>query len=551
MPRKIVALALWLLMWWGQIAAMPFMLKSKEPEPEPEEELSPEQKFQIEETTRCYKSPAYFIRNYVKILDGTSGQWIPFDLWDEQETTLNTIRWNQLVVILKARQIGLSWLVLGYALWLMIFKPIATVLIFSKRDDEAVYLLGDDRLKGMFKRLPDFLKVDLYAIEDSGHTWKLSSGSIARAFPATGGDSYTATLAIIDEADLVPDLPKMIGATKPTIEAGGQMVMLSRSNKDEPNSEFKTTYKGAKKGQSGWVPVFLPWYVRPTRKEDAGWYERVKAEIWARTGSYDELWEQYPATDREALAGRTLSKRIPLHWLEQVYVEMPPLDLKKVRGVPTVPDLKVFVLPIKGRRYVIGIDTAEGNVQSDDSAISVFDQFGEEVALAYGKWEPDTTAYYAWLLAKWYNYASLMPERNNHGHALLLWLKLQAPRANVLFGHDAPRDRRGNPIKPDRKQKRADTVRYGWLSNKVGKQTMYTEMAQACRDKQVTIHSTEVQEQLQNIESKTLRAPEGEFDDIADAATLALVGIPQIPARSGRGVDAGRATKGWGFANDD
>ena len=58
-----------------------------------------------------------------------------------------------LTVILKARQLGLSWLVVGWALWLMLFQPAATVLFFSKRDQEAVLLLASGEARTATCRL--------------------------------------------------------------------------------------------------------------------------------------------------------------------------------------------------------------------------------------------------------------------------------------------------------------------------------------------------------------------------------------------------------------
>src|SRR5581483_1875687 len=108
------------------------------------------------------------------------------------------------IVILKARQLGFTWLVLAFALQQLLFYPVATVLLFSKRDDEAAELLGF-RLKGMYDRLPGWMRTSKL-LADKTHTLQLPSGSRAMAFSTTGGRSYTATLAVIDEADHVPDL---------------------------------------------------------------------------------------------------------------------------------------------------------------------------------------------------------------------------------------------------------------------------------------------------------------------------------------------------------
>src|SRR5262249_32023156 len=156
------------------------------------------------------EDPGYFLDRHVSIYDAALADWIPFRLWRAQIQTLDTIRDHRLVVILKARQLGLTWLVLGFALWEMLFRPAATVLLFSRRADEAVALLRT-RLRGMYDRLPAWLKVRAFGV-DNDHEWELSNGSRVLAFPTTAGDSYTATLAIVDEADLLPDLDRLMRA---------------------------------------------------------------------------------------------------------------------------------------------------------------------------------------------------------------------------------------------------------------------------------------------------------------------------------------------------
>src|SRR5262249_55033854 len=159
-------------------------------------------------------------------------------------------------------------------------------------------------------------KVDYFKV-DNDHEWHLSNGSRFLALPTTAGDSYTASLAIVDEADLVPDLAHLMGAVKPTIDGGGNMILLSRPDKNKPQSPFKQIDKAGKEPANQWKSLFLPWFSRPDR--DASWYETQKTEILERTASLDVLHEQYPATDAEALAPRSLDKRIAPVWLLQCY----------------------------------------------------------------------------------------------------------------------------------------------------------------------------------------------------------------------------------------
>lgn len=466
-------------------------------------------KIETAEMLTCAESPAYFLHTYGQIYDATLGQWVPFHLWPAQMQTLKMLVHDQLSIALKARQLGLTWLALGYALWKLLFHPIATALIFSKRDDEAVYLLGEERLRGMYARLPAWMQARA-VVGSNVHEFKLSNGSVARAFPTTAGDSYTATLAIVDEADLVPDLGKLLRAVKPTIDGGGQMFLLSRPDKSKPESEFKKIYRAAKQGRNDWGHIFLPWNARPDR--DELWYARQRADIYERTGSLDDLHEQYPATDTEALAPRSLDKRIASLWLEACYRELTP---QVFGNAPAIRGLEIYVEPQAGKRYVLGIDPAEGNPTSDPSAIEVLDfETGEEMAALAGRIQPTTLAAHAKEIAAYFNNASAMVERNNHGHLVISWLRDNS-KVKLHKGWDD---------------------KDGWLDNSRGKNELYDRAADAFREKNALVHSFTTFTQLASVDGSTLRAPEGEHDDRADGYALANVARTGKPARlhSGR-----------------
>jgi hypothetical protein len=443
----------------------------------------------------CYKAPRAFFQ-YLYIEDPVARDWIPFSLWPAQEEALEALHRHQRIVILKARQLGLTWLCLGYALWTMIFRPIATVLLFSRRETEARYLLCD-RLKPMFAHLPDWMRQGLTVEEDNATEWALSNGSTARAFPTTAGDSYSATFALVDEADLVPDLGALLRAVKPTVDAGGKLVLLSRVNKATPNSVFQLTYRAAETGENGWAPLFLPWRAHPGR--DEAWYEAQKRDVLARTGSLDDLYEQYPATVAEALAPRSLDKRIPPDWLLHCYAAEKPME---AYAGPAISGLRVYECPVPGERYVVGVDPAEGNPTSDDSAIYVLNaRTKAEAANLAAHFEPAVTAAYAEEIARWYNGAPIMVERNNHGHAVLLALR-ERGRSTLLPGED------GRP---------------GWATTPTSKALLWSRVAEAFRDGLATVRDADTFAQLSSIDGATLSAPPGEHDDRAMAYALALV----------------------------
>lgn len=450
----------------------------------------------------CAADPQYFIETFCYIYDALSAEWIPFILWAAQIVALGIIHLNQLVVALKPRQVGVTWLCLAYVLWLILFRPIATVMLYSRRDDESMYLLSDERLRGMYSRLPDWMRTSIEV--DNAHQLKLTNESVVYAFPTTAGDSYTSSMVLIDEADLLPDLNKLMRSVKPTIDAGGKMVLISRVDKSKPISEFKQIYRAAKAGENGWAHIFLPWHAHPDRTP--AWYESQRRDILARTGSDDDLKEQYPATDLEALEPRTLDKRIPPSWVTQCYEALKPLTREDHRDIPDIPGLTVYRLPDPTEDYVIGIDPAEGNPTSNDSALTVMlARTLEEVATLSGKLQPAIIAAYADRLGQWYSNAGIMLERNNHGWGVITWLNSHSS-LDILLGHDE---------------------REGWNSSSLGKVLLYDAGADAFRDSDTIIHTFRTLTQIQSIEGGTLRAPEGQMDDLSDSYMLCLVGAEQ------------------------
>ena len=68
------------------------------------------------EWLKCKRSFAYFVDTYCQIYDATEGTWIPFKLWPGQLTVAKQLETELLNIILKARQLGMTWLYLCYAL---------------------------------------------------------------------------------------------------------------------------------------------------------------------------------------------------------------------------------------------------------------------------------------------------------------------------------------------------------------------------------------------------------------------------------------------------
>jgi hypothetical protein len=100
-----------------------------------------------------------------------------------------------------------------------------------------------------------------------------------------------------------------------------------------------------------------------------------------------------------------------------------------------------------------------------------------------------------------------MVERNNHGHAVLMWLQ-EHSRLPLLCGHDG---------------------QLGWLTSQRGKALLYDACADAFRNKETALHDFATLTQLSSVDGSTLRAPDGEYDDRAISFALACAARQYVP----------------------
>jgi hypothetical protein len=454
------------------------------------------------EIIRCKANPCYFVWNYSKIKNEKTKKREPFHLWPDQTDALKLLWLHRFVILLKARQIGMTTLVVSYAVWLAIFRPGSTILIFSKTQKEAKDVLK--RIKHTIRGLPKWMQPSQFVV-DATQDLELSNGSrfITFASRGPGGDSYTASLVIIDEADLIPNLNELLEGAEPTVAADGQMVLLSRANKKDPNSPFKKLYRAAVEKANEYVAKFIPWHSKPERTKE--WYDEQKRKIESRTGSLDDLWAQYPATAEEALAPRELDRRFLARYVVKVFEKRTPLPLDATPW-PGLDGLRVYEPPKRGLGYVIGADVALGNPNSDDSVAVVVERTSQrQVAILCGKLEPGELAQWLARLAAWYNRASILVERNHYGEHCISTLRTMppsiAPKPHLLVGRDN---------------------KYGWWTDYQGKRRMYAQLADSIRCCSCLIVDQQTYDQLISLDTDELNAPEGQHDDCAVAYAMAV-----------------------------
>ena len=94
----------------------------------------------------------YWLATYVRISDDTLGS-IPFEVWPCHLDAIDALEADKYLIILKARQIGMSWLYgAAYPLYLATFFHNKLALLFSQTDDDAAELIVKARF--LWSQLP-------------------------------------------------------------------------------------------------------------------------------------------------------------------------------------------------------------------------------------------------------------------------------------------------------------------------------------------------------------------------------------------------------------
>lgn len=206
---------------------------------------------------------------------------------------------TRLIMILKARQLGISWLVCAYALWLCLFQGGRVVLLFSQGQLEADELLR--RIKALYRRLPDWMRMGNgmpQLVKDNTSQLAWDNGSSIQSLPATpkAGRSFAASLVVMDEFAFMEHAETLYSAAKPTIEdGGGQLIILSTANGE--GTLFNNLWDDAVSKLSNFTAAFLPWTSRPTRNQL--WYANLSKDA-STPRMIQMIKQEYPAAPDEA-----------------------------------------------------------------------------------------------------------------------------------------------------------------------------------------------------------------------------------------------------------
>jgi hypothetical protein len=408
-----------------------------------------------QEVMACKADPVHFVDTYCKVQSDEGKGLVPFRLYDYQKEVLRAFEEHREVIVLKARQLGISELAAAYAVWMANFRPLNTIIVLSQGEVEAKEFTNKARV--CWSHLPDWLRV---SDRDPSKTSSLElvNGSRILPKPATGkaGRSLTAQLLILDEWAHQEAQREIFTAASPVARsAGNKIIGISTAN--GAGNHFHEQWLLAQESL-GMFPLFIGWDARPGRDEQ--WLAHATAgyEPWQRH-------QEFPSRAEEAfvLSGRC---RFDTEALDAILAGCREPVATELGG-----GLRIWELPRQSGRYVAGADTAEGLAKGDWCAAVVLDwESGLEVAELHGKWPPEVFAEHLSHLCRWYNNAFLGVEKNNHGHAVLLALTTLHDYPNLYMHTNY--DATGNA-----------SPRVGWSTDSRSKPIMIDALAQTIRER--------------------------------------------------------------------
>lgn len=305
---------------------------------------------------------------------------IPFEPFGYQLERAEAWAASESEVILKARQLGFSWLLAAYKLWRALMGK-WNVGYYSRGEDEALFHL-DNRVLYIWKRLPDFLRGKEHRRRDM--YVEFPEGGSIRVFPSTesAGIGYTFQLIVADECAFHRYGARNYAAYRPTLSAGGQYIATSTADPElGPSGFFHDLWERTVAGETPYAARFVPWHARPGR--DSDWLARERG---AFTGMPEHFDAFYPDSPEAAFVGKA----------GLVYPQFSQRTHVKKAEVPFE----------KTKYRVAGIDFGGG----DPTAVVILGQAADGHIHQYGEFYrrgPVTVAQIAAYLDEWNREASL------------------------------------------------------------------------------------------------------------------------------------------------
>jgi hypothetical protein len=355
-------------------------------------------------------------------------------------------------IVLKARQMGITTWVAGRFFLRTITKPgtLTLQVAHTRAAAEAIFQV----VQRMWEQLPESLK------EGPLQRSRANAGQmvfseldaeyrVASACDFSAGRGLSVQNLHGSEVSRWPgNAAETLAGLRATLAPDGEMVLEST-----PYGAYGAFYEewidGVDEVQGGdeMVRHFLPWWMEAAyagpdvdalamTEEERALVERhglTGEQIGYRRGlekSYGGLRMQEFAEDPETCFRVSGACFFDVDAIDLRMTELPSAFETRRGGA-----LQIWLRPVQGGAYLVGVDSAGGGEDGDFAAVQVIDRAtGLQCAELKERLRPAELAKAAVELAKEYGGAVVVVERNNHGAAVLAYIETSERYAHVYRG---------------------------------------------------------------------------------------------------------------------
>lgn len=325
------------------------------------------------EVALCAVDLKRFATNHIIIQNQNTKKIEKWQPWPFLLDLIDIIQEYDLIYILKASQLGISWLVAIINEHISLFSETSKCLMLSQGETEAQDLLS--KVAFIHTNLPDYIQLPTDTKNRGVITFRDGRNEV-RALPSTekAGHGFQGTLVTRDELARHTEARANFRAVS---RSGAKLIELSTANKDDPTNYFgeKTSefyyhpltvkkaypsgvelYTNPKK--PGQCLVFLGWRLRPARLEGLSLQEWWDSRVAPRY-TLAEIEEQFPTEITEVFKASVVRAYFEFSALEDMgYDVCPPIKQNIINTYNNV--VRVYKPPIAGRRYIAFTDPSDG-----------------------------------------------------------------------------------------------------------------------------------------------------------------------------------------------
>lgn len=474
-------------------------------------------------------------------------------------------------IILKARQLGFSTIIEALCYWWTATHKYVNSAIVAQDKEAAnniyqMFLRYHENTSQEFKPITTYLTKNDLTFDVEHKTGSQNKGGLKsqiRTMVAKGsgtGRSQTNRFLHGSEVAFWLDGTETVAGLLQTVPLLPDTFIFLESTANGMGGYFYDEWQFAKKGESSFTPFFFAWHENPEyelnvpsrwahytpeEKELLHIFKELKypESTWKRKIQWrrekmkefrsdpEKFYQEYPMNDMEAFisTGRPVfdskilvqmdmkASRSKFDYYELEGKRKDSISATKVDHS----NLKVWEIPQKTEKYVIGGDVAEGKEikadgkESDFSVLTVIKRSNNQVVARWrGHIDPDQLGDVACQLGWWYNDALLSIEVNNHGIATVTRIRDKMYRK--IYMRETGFDELFDEQSPSR---------MGWRTDKSSKFIMISELAKFIRDGVIidtdTVAIREYMTYVRDDNGRT-NAQEGHYDDCVMSTAIAV-----------------------------